>query len=59
MTKGEVPGSIKLPGTDTSIKFGGYIKLDASTTSRAAVSAPAAPMPRSERSRWWLGAVEA
>jgi hypothetical protein len=28
VTKGEVPGSIKLPGTDTSIKFGGYIKLD-------------------------------
>lgn len=26
---GSVPGSFKLPGTDTSIKFGGYAKLDA------------------------------
>lgn len=26
---GSMPGSFKLPGTDTSIKFGGYAKLDA------------------------------
>jgi hypothetical protein len=29
MTGGNVPGSFKLPGSDTSIKFGGYVKLDA------------------------------
>lgn len=29
VTKGDLPGSFKIPGTDTSIKFGGYAKLDA------------------------------
>ncbi len=28
VTKGEVPGSFKLPGTNTSFKIGGYIKAD-------------------------------
>ena len=28
VTGGDFPGSWKLPGTDTSIKFGGYIKAD-------------------------------
>lgn len=26
---GSMPGSFKLPGTNTSVKFGGYVKLDA------------------------------
>jgi len=29
VTGGSVPGSFKLPGSDTSIKLGGYVKLDA------------------------------
>jgi len=29
VTEGSIPGSFKLPGSDTSIKFGGYVKLDA------------------------------
>jgi hypothetical protein len=29
VTKGTFPGSFHIPGTDTSIKFGGYVKLDA------------------------------
>lgn len=28
VTAGSVPGSFKLPGTDTSIKIGGYVKVD-------------------------------
>jgi hypothetical protein len=29
VTKGSFPGSFKIPGTETSVKIGGYIKLDA------------------------------
>jgi hypothetical protein len=29
VTGGSMPGSFKLPGSDTSIKLGGYVKLDA------------------------------
>ncbi len=29
VTKGDLPNSFKIPGTDTSVKIGGYIKLDA------------------------------
>src|SRR6266850_5224437 len=29
VTGGSIPGSFKLPGSDTSIKLGGYVKLDA------------------------------
>ncbi len=28
VTKGDLPGSFKVPGTNTSIRFGGYAKLD-------------------------------
>jgi hypothetical protein len=28
VTGGDIPGSFKLPGTDTSIKIGGYVKAD-------------------------------
>lgn len=28
VTKGAFPGSFKVPGTDTSVKIGGYVKLD-------------------------------
>ncbi|MCZ7566220.1 MAG: DcaP family trimeric outer membrane transporter [Burkholderiales bacterium] len=28
VTGGDIPGSFKLPGTDTSIRIGGYVKLD-------------------------------
>lgn len=28
VTGGDVPGSFKLPGSDTSVKIGGYVKLD-------------------------------
>ena len=29
VTGGSTPGSFKLPGSDTSVKLGGYVKLDA------------------------------
>lgn len=29
VTRGSMPGSFKVPGTETSIKFGGYVQLDA------------------------------
>ncbi|ATJ83928.1 DcaP family trimeric outer membrane transporter [Halomonas beimenensis] len=29
VTGGDVPGSFKLPGSDTSVQIGGYVKLDA------------------------------
>lgn len=29
VTRGSMPGSFKVPGSDTSIKFGGYVQLDA------------------------------
>lgn len=29
VTGGDIPGSFKLPGSDTSVKIGGYVKLDA------------------------------
>jgi hypothetical protein len=29
VTEGSIPGSFKLPGSDTSIKLGGYVKFDA------------------------------
>lgn len=29
VTGGDTPGSFKLPGTDTSVRIGGYVKLDA------------------------------
>jgi len=29
VTKGTLPGSFRVPGTDTSVKIGGYVKLDA------------------------------
>ena len=29
VTGGDMPGSFKLPGSNTSVKFGGYVKLDA------------------------------
>ncbi|WP_300655065.1 hypothetical protein, partial [Pseudomonas sp.] len=28
VTAGTAPGSFKLPGSDTSVKFGGYVKAD-------------------------------
>ncbi len=28
VTGGDIPGSFKLPGTDTSVRLGGYVKLD-------------------------------
>jgi Porin subfamily len=66
VTKGEVPGSIKLPGTDTSIKFGGYIKLDvindikgggfgAGGTNAAFGAIPLRGSAQSNREgNWWL-----
>jgi len=36
VTGGDIPGSFKLPGTNTSIKFGGYVKADALFSSRSA-----------------------
>jgi hypothetical protein len=36
VTAGSLPGSFKLPGSDTSVKIGGYIKLDAIWNSRSA-----------------------
>jgi hypothetical protein len=66
VTKGEVPGSIKLPGTDTSIKFGGYIKLDvindikgggfgAGGTNAAFGAIPLRGSAQSKREgNWWL-----
>ncbi len=36
VTGGDIPGSFKLPGSDTSVKIGGYIKLDAVFSSRSA-----------------------
>ncbi|PKO42486.1 MAG: hypothetical protein CVU30_10305 [Betaproteobacteria bacterium HGW-Betaproteobacteria-3] len=35
VTGGDIPGSFKLPGSNTSIKFGGYIKADAIYNSRS------------------------
>lgn len=35
VTGGDIPGSFKLPGTNTSVKFGGYIKADAIYNSRS------------------------
>lgn len=29
VTRGDKPGSFKLPGSDTSVQIGGYVKLDA------------------------------
>lgn len=36
VTGGDIPGSFKLPGSDTSVKIGGYIKLDTVFSSRSA-----------------------
>lgn len=36
VTGGDIPGSFKLPGSNTSIKFGGYVKADAIFSSRSA-----------------------
>lgn len=36
VTAGSTKGSFKLPGSDTSIKLGGYVKLDAIYSSRSA-----------------------
>lgn len=36
VTGGDIPGSFKLPGSDTSVKLGGYIKLDTVFSSRSA-----------------------
>ncbi len=36
VTGGDIPGSFKLPGSNTSIKFGGYVKGDAIYNSRSA-----------------------
>lgn len=35
VTGGDIPGSFKLPGSNTSIKFGGYIKADAIFSNRS------------------------
>lgn len=36
VTAGATKGSFKLPGSDTSVKFGGYVKVDAIYSSRSA-----------------------
>ena len=36
VTGGDIPGSFKLPGSNTSIKFGGYVKADAIFSNRSA-----------------------
>jgi len=36
VTGGDIPGSFKLPGSDTSVRIGGYVKLDALFNSRSA-----------------------
>lgn len=36
VTGGDIPGSFKLPGSDTSVKIGGYLKLDAIYSSKSA-----------------------
>ena len=36
VTAGATKGSFKLPGSDTSVKFGGYVKLDAIYSNRSA-----------------------
>ncbi len=35
VTGGDIPGSFKLPGSNTSIKFGGYVKADAIFNNRS------------------------
>ncbi len=35
VTGGDIPGSFKLPGSNTSIKFGGYVKADALFSNRS------------------------
>ncbi len=39
VTAGDIPGSFKLPGTDTSMRIYGYVKLDAVWSNPAAVGA--------------------
>lgn len=36
VTGGDIPGSFKLPGSDTSVRLGGYAKLDAIFNSKSA-----------------------
>jgi hypothetical protein len=36
VTRGDIPGSFKLPGSGTSVKIGGYVKMDAVFSSRSA-----------------------
>ena len=36
VTAGDLPGSFKLPGSNTSVKLGGYVKLDAIFSDRSA-----------------------
>lgn len=36
VTGGDIPGSFKLPGSNTSVKFGGYVKADAIFNNRSA-----------------------
>jgi hypothetical protein len=36
VTGGDTPGSFKLPGSDTSVRIGGFLKLDAVFSSRSA-----------------------
>jgi hypothetical protein len=36
VTGGDLPGSFKLPGSNTSVKLGGYVKLDAIFSDRSA-----------------------
>lgn len=36
VTGGDIPGSFKLPGSNTSVKFGGYVKGDAIISNRSA-----------------------
>ena len=50
VTGGSFPGSFKLPGTDTSVKIGGYAKLDAIYDAKAStgdsVTFPSIPLDR-------------
>lgn len=39
VTAGATPGSLRLPGSDTSVTFGGYLKLDAIYSDRSAGTA--------------------
>ena len=49
VTGGKTPGSFKLPGSDTSITLGGYVKLD------AVLSNPSARRPRLRHAYATLG----